>query len=219
MLITNLQKTDDFNGQIFYVGLDVHKKSWAVTVRSLGIEVSHFTQPPGAGALKNYLQKEFPGGTYHSAYEAGFCGTGAHAELCKLGIKNIIVHAADVPSTDKQKKNKTDLHDSRAIADHLERGNLHGIYVLSQEQQELRSLFRLRECKVKDTTRANNRLKSFLMYYGIMIPETVSKCGDLTGRALAWLDIELQSAAGTIVLQQYVAELKYQRKQLFQLTK
>jgi transposase len=219
MPTTNLQKTNDFTGQNFHVGLDVHKNSWAVTIRSLGIEVAHFTQPPGAEALSNYLKREFPGGSYHSAYEAGFCGTGTHEQLCKLGIKNILVHAADIPSTDKQKKNKTDLHDSRAIAVHLERGNLHGIYVLSQEQQELRSLFRLRECKVIDTTRANNRLKSFLMYYGIIIPETVSKRGDLTGRALGWLDIELGSAAGTIVLQQYIAELKYQRKQLFQLTK
>lgn len=216
---TNLQKTNDFSGQNFYVGLDVHKKSWAVTIRSLNIEVAHFTQAPGAEALSNYLKREFPGGTYHSAYEAGFCGTGTHEQLCKQGIRNILVHAADIPSTDKQKKNKTDLHDSRAIAGHLERGNLKGIYVLTQEQQELRSLFRLREGKVKTATKANNQLKSFLMYYGIEIPETISKRGDLTGRALAWLDIELGSAAGTIVLQQYIAELKYQRKQLFQVTK
>jgi transposase len=219
MLRTNLQKQNDFTGQDFYIGLDVHKDSWYVTIRSLKIEVGHFTQVPDAAALHQYLQRNFPRGRYHSAYEAGFCGTGAHEQLCKAGINNIIVHAADVPTTDKQKKSKTDLRDSRAIADHLERGNLHGIYVLSQEQQELRSLFRLRECKVIDTTRANNRLKSFLMYYGIIIPESVSKRGDLTGRALTWLDLELRSAAGTITLGQYVAELKYQRKQLFELTK
>jgi transposase len=219
MLRTNLQKQNDFTGQDFYIGLDVHKDSWYVTIRSLKIEVGHFTQVPDAAALHQYLQRNFPGGLYHSAYEAGFCGTGAHEQLCKAGINNIIVHAADVPTTDKQKKSKTDLRDSRAIADHLERGNLQGIYVLSQEQQELRSLFRLRECRVKETTRANNRLKSFLMYYGILIPESVSKRGDLTGRALAWLDMELRSAAGTITLQQYVSELKYQRKQLFELTK
>ena len=184
MLSTKLQKQNDFTGQDFHVGLDVHKQSWYVTIRSLGIEVGHFTQKPDAAVLQGYLHRNFPGGVYHSAYEAGFCGTGAHEQLCKAGIDNIIAHAADVPSTDKQKKNKTDLHDSRAIAGHLERGNLHGIYVLSQEQQELRSLFRLRECQVMDTTRANNRLKSFLMYYSINIPETVSKRGDLTGRAL-----------------------------------
>jgi transposase len=219
MLSTKLQKQNDFTSQDFYIGLDVHKQSWYVTIRSLGIEVGHFTQEPDAAALHQYLHRNFPGGQYHSAYEAGFCGTGAHEQLCKAGIDNMIVHAADMPITDKQKKNKTDLHDSRAIADHLERGNLHGIYVLSQEQQELRSLFRLRECKVKDTTRANNRLKSFLMYYSVVIPQEISKRGDLTGRALAWLDLELQSAAGTIALGQYVAELKYQRKQLFELTK
>lgn len=219
MLSTNLQKQNDFTGQDFYMGLDVHKGSWCVTIRSLKIEVGHFTQVPDAAALHQYLQRNFPGGNYHSAYEAGFCGTGAHEQLCKLGIDNIIVHAADVPTTDKQKKSKTDQRDSRALADHLERGNLRGIYVFSQEQQELRSLFRLRECRVKDTTRANNRLKSFLMYYGITIPESVSKRGNLTGRALAWLDMEMRSAAGTLTLRQYVEELKYQRKQLFELTK
>jgi transposase len=216
---TNLQNSNDFNGQKFYVGLDVHKKSWVVTIRSLGIEVAHFTQPPGAEALSSYLQRDFPGGEYHSAYEAGFCGTGAHEELCKLKIKNIIVHAADIPSTDKQKKNKTDLHDSRAISLHLEKQSLKGIYVLTQDQQELRSLFRLRESKVSDVTRTNNRLKSFLMYYSIKLPDTISKNEFLSGKALAWLSIELGCASGTFTLKQYIEELKYQRLQLYYITK
>jgi transposase len=219
MLSTNLQNSIDFNGQKFYVGLDVHKKSWAVTIRSLSLQVAHFTQPPGADALLNYLQRNFPGGEYHSAYEAGFCGTSIHQQLCRLGINNILVHAADIPSTDKQKKNKTDLHDSRSIAKHLEKGNLHAIHVLTQEQQELRSLFRFREAKVKAVTRPNNRLKSFLMYFDIKIPETVSKKEYLSLKALEWLNFELASAAGTITLQELVEELKYQRKRLFEITK
>ena len=51
MPVTNFENSFDFNGQKFYVGLDVHKKSWAVTVRSLGRQVAHFTQPPGAQTL------------------------------------------------------------------------------------------------------------------------------------------------------------------------
>jgi hypothetical protein len=54
MLNTNLQNSIDFNGQKFYVGLDVHKSSWAVTIRSLGIQVARFTQPPSAEGLMNY---------------------------------------------------------------------------------------------------------------------------------------------------------------------
>ena len=217
---TNLQNSIDFKGQNFYVGLDVHKRSWAVTIRSMGIEVGRFTQPPSAAALATYLQNNFPGGRYFSAYEAGFCGTGTHEQLCKLGISNILVHAADIPATDKQKKNKTDLHDSRSIAERLEKGDLKGIYVMTREQQELRSLFRLRESKVKDVTMANNRLKSHLMFFSIELPEDVGKKEYLSVKALKWLsNLEMATTAGTIALQQYIEGLKYQRKQLYQITK
>ena len=220
MPTTNLQNLIDFKSQKFYVGLDVHKKSWAVTIRSMGIQVAHFTQPPGPDKLAAYLQRNFPGGQYFSAYEAGFCGTGIHEQLCKLGITNILIHAADMPATDKQKKNKTDLHDSRSIAENLERGVLKGIHVLTREQQELRSLFRLREVKVTDVTKANNRLKSFMMYFGIELPEGIGRKEYLSLKVLKWLsDLELASAAGTIGLHQYIEELRYQRTQLYQITK
>lgn len=217
---TKLPNSFDFNGQKFYVGLDVHKKSWTVTIRSLGLQVARFTQPPSVEAVHNYLKKNFPGGSYYSAYEAGFCGTGIHEQLCKLGINSIIVNASDIPITDKQRKNKNDLHDSRSIAENLERNALKGIHILTREQQELRALFRLRESKVKDVTRANNRLKGYLMYFGIEIPQTVYKTPYLSKKALAWLDnLELASQAGTISLRQYVKTLKDQREQLFQITK
>ena len=217
---TKLQNSVDFQGQKFYVGLDVHKKSWTVTIRSMGIEVAHFTQPPGAAILAAYLKKNFPGGMYFSAYEAGFCGTGIHEQLCKLGIFNILVHAADIPASDKQKKNKTDLHDSRFIAQRLEKNDLKGIYVLTREQQELRSLFRLRESKVRDVTTANNRLKSFMMFYSIALPGEISKKDFLSVKALEWLSkLEMACSAGTITLRIHIEELKYQRKQLYQITK
>ena len=217
---SKLQNAIDFKGQKFYVGLDVHKKSWSVTVRSLDKQVAHFTQPPSAQSLVFTLKKMFPGGDFYSAYEAGYCGTTPHEQLCKWGITNIMVHAADIPSTDKQKKNKTDLHDSRSIAETLERNNLRGIYVPTREQQELRSLFRLRETKVKEVTRANNRLKSSLSYYNIEIPEEVTKKEFISTKVLEWLDnLEFASVAGTITRQEQMEELRYQRKQLSKITK
>jgi transposase len=217
---TNLQNSIDFNGQNFYVGLDVHKKSWAVTVRSLEKQVAHFTQPPSAEALAGTLKKKFPGGVFDSAYEAGFCGTTAHEQLCKLGIKNIIVHPGDIPSTDKQRKNKTDIHDSRSIAEQLEKKNLRPIHILTREEQELRSLFRLREARVKEVTRANNRLKGFLHYFGIEIPEPLFKNERISKRAMEWLDnLEMASDAGSITKQELIEELKYQRMKEYTITK
>ncbi|MBL7692101.1 MAG: IS110 family transposase [Flavipsychrobacter sp.] len=220
MPVSNFNNFTDFKGQRFYIGLDVHKKSWAVTVRSMGIEVARFVQPPSVANLKAYLTKNFPGGQYFSVYEAGFCGTTTHELLCKHGIRNIVIHAADIPATDKQKKNKTDVHDSRFLSERLEKGDLKGIHVLTREQQELRSLFRLREAKVRDVTQVNNRLKSFLMFFSIELPEHIGKKEYLSMKALQWLDnLELASSAGTIALKQHLEELKYQRKQLYQITK
>jgi transposase len=217
---TKLQNSDDFKGQKFFIGMDVHRKSWVVTIRSLGIQLTRFTQPPSAETLANYLKKNYPGGEYHSVYEAGFCGTDAHEQLCKLGIKNIIIHAADNPTTDKQRKNKTDIHDSRNIAINLEKGNLRAIHVLTREQQELRSLFRLRQKKVVDVTRANNRLKGYLYYLAIELPEGLSKNESLSKKALDWLtDLQLATEAGSLALKNYIEELKYQRNQLSQITK
>ena len=171
--------------------------------------------------LVRTLKSTYPGAAFHSAYEAGFCGTSIHERLTEQGVNNIIVHAADIPQTDKQRKTKTDLHDSRTIAECLERGILKGIHVLPREQQELRSLFRLRMTMVKEVTRANNRLKSLLFYFGIEIPkEAASHNGRIILKTLKWLDnLELATAAGTMTLRHRIEELRTQRKKLLDVTR
>jgi transposase len=220
MPTTKLQKSIDFRGQNFFIGIDVHKKSWSVTIRSLNLLLEHFSQPPSPKNLLTHLKNRFPGGQYYSAYEAGFCGTGIHEQLCKLGIQNIIVHPGDVPSTDKMKKNKTDIHDSRSIAYNLEKGNLHGIHIMEKEQQELRALYRLREIKARDLTRATNRLKSFLFYFGVEYIPLFEGREFISARILAWLDnLKMTSEAGTLTLRKYINDLKYQRNEVLTVTK
>lgn len=213
-------KSINFIGQTFFVGLDVHKNSWTVTVRTLAMEVAHFTQAPQASQLAGYLNNKYPGGKFLSAYEAGFCGISPHDALCKLGIENIVFHAADLPRTDKQMKNKTDLFDSRAIAHYLEKEMLKGIYIMSVTQQELRSLYRLREAKVKDVTRSTNRLRSLLYYFGIQLPMEFSNKDYISNRFLSWLGtVKLVTCQGTDTLHQYIQELIYQREQLLLITR
>ena len=106
MLNAKLIKGVDFTGQRFYVGIDVHKKSWTVTIRSSNLHIEQFTQPPSSELLVKHLNTKYPGAEYYSAYEAGFCGTGIHEKLTKAGVNNIVINPADLPSTDKEKKNK-----------------------------------------------------------------------------------------------------------------
>lgn len=215
-----INKSTDFTGQQFFIGIDIHKKSWTITIRTLEIEVSHFTQEPDVRHLVNYLNNRFSGGYFFSAYEAGYCGTSPHHALCRCGIKNIIIHPADLPQTDKQKNNKTDLHDSRAIARYLEAGVLSGIHIMPADQQERRALFRCREAKVKEVTRCSNRLRALLYYLGVDLPERFRDKEYICQNFLSWIcSIRLVTPEGTETLQQYVEELKYQRQQLLQLTR
>lgn len=198
---TTINKTTDFAGQSFYIGIDVHKKSWTVTVRTLDIEVAHFTTTPDVRNLARFLYKRYPGGNFFSAYEAGFCGTSPHVALCKAGIENIIIHPADLPQTDKHKKNKTDLHDSRTIARYLEAGVLSGIHIMPVDQQERRALYRCREAKVKEVTRCTNRVRSLLYYLGVVLPESFRDKAYLSQNFLSWLNtVKLATPEGTETL-------------------
>lgn len=220
MPTVNLQNLSNFQGQKFYVGIDVHRKSWTVTVRSLNLHLQSFTQPPSCSLLMNHLKSKYPNAIFYSVYEAGFCGTTLHEQLIKAGIHNIIVNPADIPLTDKQAKNKSDVHDSRSLAFHLEKGNLTSIYIMDKKQQELRSLFRLRQTKMKDLTRSINRLKGFLYYCGVDCSSIFDGNEHISNRILNRLNqLNLKTYAGTLVLKQHIADINYQRKQLLSLTR
>lgn len=178
----------DFSDQRIYAGIDVHLKSWTITVRTNGQVFKTFTQPPKPEKLAGYLQKHFPGGKYISAYEAGFSGYWAHRALIKHGIENIILHAADIPTSDKEKRQKEDPRDSGKIARELEHGTMEGIYVPSEQTLADRSLLRTRQILVKDLTRNKNRVKSVLRFYGVEFPQEFTSSGThWSKRFIRWL--------------------------------
>jgi len=98
----------DFKGQNIFVGIDVHLKSWTVTILTEALTHKTFTQPACADTLCNYLKRNFPGGSYNSVYEAGFSGFWTHYKLKEMGINNIIVNPADVPTSQKEQLQKDD---------------------------------------------------------------------------------------------------------------
>ena len=71
----------DFKGQQIYVGMDVHTKSWSISILTDKFEHKTFTQPPEIGILVNYLKRNFPGAAYKSVYEAGYSGFWIHDRL------------------------------------------------------------------------------------------------------------------------------------------
>jgi transposase len=159
----------DFSGQEIFVGIDVHKKSWKVCIRSEHMELKAFSQEPSATVLSNYLKHHYPSATYHAVYEAGFCGFNYQRDLSTEGINCIIVHPADVPTTDKDKQRKSDTVDCRKLSKTLSEKGLAGIFIPSIEQQDDRGIIRVYQQMVKDQTRFKNRIKGWLSFQGIAI--------------------------------------------------
>jgi transposase len=106
----------DFNNQNIYVGFDVHLKSWKVTIMTDEL-ILKTSQDPKPDLLYQYLKRNYPGGKYHTAYEAGFCGYWIHNKLKELGINSIVVNPADIPTSDKERVQKEDKRDSQEIVE------------------------------------------------------------------------------------------------------
>ena len=209
----------DFTGQRIYTSLDTHKKSWKVSIFTEHFEHKTFTQPPDTEILVHYLQRNFPGAEHRVVYEAGFCGFWIHDRLREKGINCIVVNPADVPTTDKEKKTKSDPVDSRKMARSLRNGELTGIYVPLREKIEDRSLIRTRQAMVKKQTRCKNQIKSALYFYGIVIPEELAE-GRWSRKFINWLsEIQMTRASGNIALKTLLSELLYLRQTISDLTK
>lgn len=208
----------DFTGQNIYAGFDVHLKSWSVTIMTEKLTHKTFSQPPNPEILHRYLKNNFPGGTYHSAYEAGFCGYWIHNKLKLLGVNSMVVNPADIPTTDKEKVQKEDARDSRKIARSLRNGDLKPIHVPSLKTLEDRSLVRTRATLVMDLVRNKNRIKSFLHFHGIEIPSSFSK--SWSKHFVNWLDnISLPEKSGRYSLDAIVTSSKNLRISVLQVTR
>lgn len=214
------RKEISFKGQNIYVGIDTHLRNWAVTILTENNFHKKFSHDPKPEVLVNYLQRNFPGADYYSAYEASYCGFNIHRRLIELGINNIVVNPADVPTTDKEKRQKEDARDSRKLAMTLRSGELKSIYVPSRESEELRSLIRYRKTLVKDIARGKNRIKSNLYFHGVEIPAKHQQNSKYwSNKFTLWLkSVSHTTQYGTLVLQDMIETNLSLRKKLLKVT-
>ena len=212
-------KTLSFDGETIYCGVDIHKKNWKVNIRNSHMELEHFSQNADPDCLASHFQKRYPGAKIKVAYEAGFSGFWLWRKLQAAGIDCIVINAADVPTSDKQKKQKNDTVDARKIAKQLSINNLDAVYVPTLTEQNDRSLVRVREQLVTDQTRCKNRIRHLLYFNGLKVADGIDKEKYWTLafiKALEELDCADSSLRMTLNL--LLAELKDLRKKVLEAT-
>jgi len=161
----------NFSNLQLYVGIDVHKKQWSVSIFTDAAHHRTFSQPPEPAALKAYIDRNFPGASVICAYEASKLGYWICRTLTSFSYQCLVVNAADIPTSNKESSSKTDPIDSRKIGKALRAGLLTSIHVPDQVTEGDRQLFRYRKRLQADLTRVKNRIKDKFLFTGTPIPE------------------------------------------------
>jgi transposase len=127
----------DYTGKIVFVGIDVHKKTYAVTCICDNVVVKKDTLKAEPKILVAYLHKYFLNAQIKTVYEAGFSGFVLHRYLQENGIDNRVVHAASVEISARDRV-KTDKRDSLKLATQLSHGRLKALHVPTVEREAYR---------------------------------------------------------------------------------
>ena len=192
------RKELSFSGQKIFIGIDVHKDSWRVaTAPEVGVVKGH-SQKPSAKELLDFLKKNYPDGEYHAVYESGFSGFSTYYALQDVGIDCIVIHAADVPTTQYEEAMKTDKVDAVKLVKSLKAGLLTGIYIHKRDDIDARAVVRLRKTIQKQLGGYKSRVKHLLHSNGVAFPERFSKPGTHWSKAfINWLKQEVSLLSST----------------------
>jgi transposase len=174
-----------FKGKIVNIGVDMHKRSWQITVLVEGTIFFAVTMSrPNYPAFKKLLT-QFDGNIVRVAYEAGPCGFELFDRLTADSVECIVAPPALIP-TEIGNRVKTDKKDSFKLAQLLEKNMLKKVHVLSAQERAHRQLVRTRRQIVNHRSSVMRQIKSFLLFHNMEIPFLSAQ--HWTTPFITWLD-------------------------------
>jgi transposase len=152
-----------------FAGLDVDKRSIAVTFTDHQGLSRSMRIPYSVEHLVNYVGKHFAGQKVAFAYEAGPTGYGLYDGLVAHGAPCLVAAPSMIPKAPGQRV-KTNRLDSQGLSATLRGGQLQSIHVPAPPYRELRHLTQLRDTFVSEVVGMKLRIKSLLLLEGLAFP-------------------------------------------------
>jgi transposase len=156
-------------GKEVFVGIDLHRVQWHVTVLRGEEEVFSGSIPGTWAALRKLLER-YEGMQISTVYEAGYFGYWLHDKLRAYGAECIVTPPSLIPQ-EYGNRVKTDRRDSRKLAFFLAKGMLKRVWVPTEEEVGQRQVIRRRRQLVGDRVRVQNRIKAELRFVGLDVGE------------------------------------------------
>jgi transposase len=130
-----------YSNKNLFIGIDVHKKRWVVTIRTYDLELKTFSMQPSAEELEKFLFDNYKDALLHIVYECCFSGFWIYDYFNQRGYKIIVTPTNRIYRDGSIVK--TDKIDSRKLAFQHSRDLLREVKVPEMKIREYRSLFRI----------------------------------------------------------------------------
>lgn len=150
-----------------FLGIDVHERSYSVSVFFEKEELQVVTYPSETRHLKKLLER-YSAFRIHAVYEAGPFGYGLYDWLKAQGVQVIVTPPSKIPEASGDLV-KTDKRDARKLAQLLSGGMLKAVSVPDRRKREDRDLLRTREQQSDQRRRIFLQIQSKLRFHGIPI--------------------------------------------------
>ena len=165
----------NFSGKACWVGVDVHKLTYAVAILDEDGQRLEFSTP--AEPKKFLLQLMKMGMTIKVlAYESGPTGYGLAWACQEMGIGVLVAAPSRIPRP-VSKTGKTDRLDSMKLVEFLARDMLKGIAVPSREEFALREMERARQRLVRRRREVRQHIRAFLLRNSLGEPSGLDSWG------------------------------------------
>ncbi len=198
-----------FESQLFWVGIDVHKRSFYIALRRSDGRCATWVTPAESATLVEQIQRlAIRVGTV--AYETGPTGFSLARALAHAGIPVIVAAASRIPRSVTAGA-KCDRLDCIKLADYAAKGMIKSVAVPTPQEEARRSLLRRRHTLVDAVRRSKQRIKSLLLFLGIPEPIEVTNWHKNAPEVLLGLPLEPESH---LTLESYLRELTFHQTEL-----
>lgn len=157
---TEQSDTSFFENVLLFIGIDVHKSKWVVTVRTYDLELKTFSMKPSAEELEQFLLKNYPGADYRIVYECCFSGFWIYDYFSEKGYTIIVTPTNRIYKDGSTIK--TDKIDSRKLALQLSRELLREVIVPAKRIREYKYIFRIYDKQKMRQGQILRQIKAFL---------------------------------------------------------
>ena len=194
---------------LFYVGIDVHKRSYHLALRRADGRALSLVSPASPESVVDLLR-----GLHIRigavAYESGPTGFSLARILQDAGIPVIVAAPSKIPRPVTPGA-KCDRLDCLKLAEYAAKGMLKSIAIPSQQDEARRTLLRRRHMLVDAVRRCKQRIKGLILFLGIDEPKELEHWQ--LGVDTIVLSLPMDPAAH-LTLESYLRELTFDQEEL-----